>query len=107
MTDMTDNRLFPIPSYENSKSKYIYSYKKTRHIRHIRHTLQRGQKMNHNEVKKVCKNCKYALILKNRKDCAPNVICVKRTNFGNGKVYLTQEDDNCRNYFTPKRIEQI
>lgn len=53
-------------------------------------------------LKKICKNCKYALIRQKVDNYAPNVICTKRTNLKKGGVFLTQEDDNCRNYFTPK-----
>lgn len=55
--------------------------------------------MNNKKVKKICKNCKYAIIRKKSNDYIPNVICMKRTNFEKGKVYLTSEDDNCKNYF--------
>ena len=51
--------------------------------------------------KKICRNCKYAVIRKKSDDNAPNVICMKRTNLEKGRVYLTQEDANCRNYFSP------
>lgn len=30
-----------------------------------------------------------------------DVICMKRTKLEKGKVYLTQEDANCRNYYEP------
>lgn len=57
--------------------------------------------MENGKVKKLCKNCKYAVIRQKVDNNAPNVICMKRTNLEKGKVYLTQEDANCRNYFTP------
>jgi len=50
---------------------------------------------------KNCKNCKYAVIRRKADDNAPNVVCMKRTNFDKGIIYLTQEDANCRNYFMP------
>lgn len=53
---------------------------------------------------KTCKNCKFAVIREKADSYAPyapNVICMKRTNFEKGKVYLTWEDANCRNYFSP------
>ena len=56
--------------------------------------------------KKICRNCKYAVIRKKADDNAPNVICMKRSDFEKGKVYLIQEDDNCRNYFSPKGGEE-
>lgn len=53
------------------------------------------------EKSKTCKNCKFAVIREKADNYAPNVVCMKRTNFEKGKVYLTQEDANCRNYFSP------
>lgn len=52
-------------------------------------------------MRKICRNCKYAVVRKKVNDYAPNVVCMKRSNFEKGKVYLTQEDANCRNHFTP------
>lgn len=57
--------------------------------------------MGNEKVKKLCKNCRYAVIRKKANDYAPNVVYMKRSNLEKGKVYLTQEDANCRNYFTP------
>lgn len=51
--------------------------------------------------KKLCKNCKYAVIRQKYDDTSPNVICMKRTKPEKGKLYLTREDNNCRNYYEP------
>ena len=51
--------------------------------------------------KRICRNCKYAVIRQKYSDTAPNVICMKRTKIEKGQVYLTQEDANCRNYYEP------
>ena len=52
-------------------------------------------------MKKICRNCKYAVIRQKSNNNAPNVICMKRTKLEKGQVYLTQEDANCRNYYEP------
>lgn len=57
------------------------------------------------DMKKICRNCVYAVVRRKYDDNAPNVICMKRTILGKGQVYLTQEDANCRNYYKPKKHE--
>lgn len=57
-------------------------------------------------MKKICQNCKYAVIRQKLNNYAPNVICMKRTKLEKGQVYLTQEDANCRNYYEPIGGEQ-
>ncbi len=53
------------------------------------------------EMKKICRNCKYAVVRQKYDDNTPNVICMKRTKLEKGRIFLTQEDANCRNYFKP------
>jgi hypothetical protein len=50
------------------------------------------------KVKKICKNCKYAVVWEKDKK---NLICMKRTNPLKGRVYFTAIDNKCRNYFEP------
>lgn len=54
------------------------------------------------DMKKICRNCVYAVVRQKYDNNAPNVICMKRTNLEKRQVYLTQEDASCRNYYTPK-----
>lgn len=53
------------------------------------------------KMRKICRNCKYAVIRQKFDDNSPNVICMKRTKLEKGQVYLTQEDANCHNYYEP------
>ena len=43
------------------------------------------------EKSKTCKNCKFAVIREKADNYAPNVVCMKRTNFEKGKVYTERE----------------
>ncbi len=54
------------------------------------------------DMKKICRNCKYAIVRQKYDDYAPNVVCMKRTNLEKGWIYLTQEDAGCRNYYEQK-----
>lgn len=57
------------------------------------------------KMKKICRNCRYALI-REKKDNSPNCVCMKRTDFKKGIVYLIEADEGCRNYFVPREVNE-
>lgn len=57
------------------------------------------------KTRKICKNCKYGLI-REKKDNSPDCVCMKRTNFEKGSVYLICSDEGCRNYFEPREVKE-